>query len=170
MEIAAGTSATGTQARWGCETDVPLVRHRALTPIRLCGGAASVCGSLVATVLILVWTAGAAHAQMYLPDPSIRADDTTNTYFGSTKDVDGRLLSDVTVAVTGDNATYVMVTDDAGRFKIRVPKTLPAARLKFSCSKPGYALVRVVRRSPPKGAASPVQADCVFAPKPAAAK
>jgi len=128
------------------------------------------CRSMAAATLVTTATGGAALAQMYLPDARIQADDTTNVYFGSTKDVDGHFLSGVAAEVRGGNATYVMVTDDAGRFKIRVPKALPASALKVGCSKPGYVLVRVVKRPPPKGATSPMQADCILAPGRTAAK
>jgi hypothetical protein len=111
-----------------------------------------------------------ADAQIYLPDTKPDVDQTTNVYFGSTKDTDGRFLSGVTASIKVDNATYLMVTDDAGRFKIRVPKNFPASRLKFSCSRPGYVLVRATKRPPPGNAPSPVQADCVLAPKPDAVK
>jgi hypothetical protein len=101
-------------------------------------------------------------AQLYTPDPKIDFDSATNTFFGSTKDEDGHFLSGVTASFAADNVTYVMTTDDAGRFKIHVPKYIAPSRVKFICSKPGYKMTRATKRPPPKGATTPIQADCVL--------
>jgi hypothetical protein len=119
---------------------------------------------------LLLAPVAAGWAQLYLPDPKIDIDTATNTYFGSTKDTEGRFLSGVTVEFSAENTSYIMVTDDAGRFKLHVPKYFAPSQLKFNCSKPGYGLVRAVKRRPPGGAISPVQADCVLAPKRASAR
>jgi hypothetical protein len=102
-----------------------------------------------------------AVAQMYAYDPA-HPPGSAHVYFGSTKDSDGNLLSGVTVALDTGETTYVMVTDEAGRFKIEVPKELAASQIKFSCSKPGYVQLRAIRRFAPNKAASPIQADCVL--------
>src|ERR1700675_2318712 len=77
---------------------------------------------LAVGVVALVAGLSVAHAQMYTPDPRIDFDMATNTFFGSTKDAEGRFLSGVTASFKADNITYVMTTDDAGRFKVHVPK------------------------------------------------
>jgi hypothetical protein len=104
-----------------------------------------------------------AEAQMYAFDPmNPPANAVANVYFGSTKDRAGQSLSDVTVQLEIDMVTYVVVTDDAGRFKILVPKEVTPAMVKFSCSRPGYRQIMATKRSPPNKAISPIQADCVL--------
>lgn len=111
-----------------------------------------------------------ATAQIYTPDPRIDFDTATNTFFGSTKDTDGRFLSGVTAEFKAENVTYVQVTDDAGRFKVHIPKYIAAGEVKFTCSKSGYVMTRATKRPPPGHATSPVQADCVLTPRLAAGK
>lgn len=114
----------------------------------------------IALTLIL---AGQAGAQMYAFDPKHPpANATANVYFGSTKDRSGHFLSGVTARLEIDQVTYVMVTDEAGRFKIGVPKEVLPSMVKFSCFKPGYIQIQATKRLPPDKAASPIQADCVL--------
>lgn len=124
--------------------------------------------NVTSRLVMVVWLAAgpvsAARAQLYMPDPKIDIDTATNTYFGSTKDQDGRFLSGVTVEFNADNTTYVMVTDEAGRYKLHIPKYFSPSQVKFNCSKPGFGLVRTTKRPPPGHALSPIQADCVLAP------
>ena len=114
---------------------------------------------------LLLAPLSAGWAQIYLPDPKMDIDTAANTYFGSTKDTAGRFLSGVTVEFSAENTSYIMVTDDAGRFKLHIPKYFAPSALKFNCSKPCFVLARATKRRPPGGAVSPVQADCVLAPK-----
>jgi hypothetical protein len=107
---------------------------------------------------------------MYTPDPRIDFDMATNTFFGSTKDAEGHFLSGVTASFKADNITYVMTTDEAGRFKVHVPKYIEPGKLLFSCSKPGYTQLSATKRPPPGHATSPVQADCVLTRAKAAAQ
>ena len=92
-------------------------------------------------------------------------DPANNVYFGSTKDSDGKFLSDVTVSLDTEATSYVMVTDDAGRFKIVIPKDILPSQVTFRCAKPGYVQLRAVTRPPPNKAISPMQADCVLGRK-----
>lgn len=110
---------------------------------------------------------GGTEAQMYSYDPA-HPPASAHVYFGSTKDSDGNFLSGVTVQLDTGQTSFVMVTDDAGRFKIEVPQDLLPSQIKFSCSKPGYVQRRAVTRFPPNHALSPVQADCVLDHKSAA--
>jgi hypothetical protein len=119
---------------------------------------------------LLLAPVAAGWTQIYLPDPKMDIDTAANTYFGSTKDVAGRFLSGVTVEFSAENTSYIMVTDDAGRFKLHIPKYFAPNILKFNCSKPGFVLVRATKRRPPGRAISPVQADCMLAPKGASAR
>ena len=112
---------------------------------------------------------GGAHAQMYSYDPA-NPPGSAHVYFGSTKDSDGNFLSGVTVHLDMGQITFVMVTDDAGRFRIEVPQDVLPSQIKFSCSKPGYVQRHAVTRFPPNHALSPVQADCLLDRKSAAAK
>lgn len=113
---------------------------------------------------LLALLCGSANAQMYSYDPA-NPPGSAHVYFGSTKDSDGNFLSGVTVQLDAGNISFVMVTDEAGRFKIEVPQDLLPSNVKFSCSKPGYVQRRAVTRFPPNHALSPVQADCVLEPK-----
>jgi hypothetical protein len=115
-------------------------------------------------VLAFAASAERASAQLYTPDPRIDFDTANNVFFGSTKDADGNFLSGVTASFKADNVTYVMTTDDAGRFKVHIPKYIAFTRVKFSCSKPGYRMTRATKRPPPGGASTPIQADCVLVP------
>jgi hypothetical protein len=128
------------------------------------------CILMLASVLTFAASTRRACAQLYTPDPRIDFDSATNTFFGSTKDEDGHFLSGVTASFTADNVTYVMTTDDAGRFKVHIPKYISPSRVKFSCSKPGYTMTHATKRPPPGGATSPIQADCVLTPAQSTAK
>ena len=130
----------------------------------------SAVGRVAACVLTSVAALPVARAQMYTPDPRITLDMATTTFFGSTKDPDGHFLSGVTAQFKADNVTFVMTTDDAGRFKVHVPKYIEPAKITFSCSKPGYTQVSAIKRPPPGHATTPVQADCVLSPVKTAAK
>jgi len=123
---------------------------------------------LTAAMLVI---GGPVDAQMYTVDPrKHQGDQSWNVYFGSTKDSGGRPLSGVTVELEIEQVTYVIVTDDAGRFRIEVPREATPTQVKFTCSKPGFALIRATKRPPPNKAASPIQADCVLAPRSASVK
>jgi hypothetical protein len=128
---------------------------------------ARIAGSMGGAVLLLI--CDAALAQMYSYDPA-NPPGSAHVYFGSTKDSDGNFLSGVTVQLDAGQITFVMVTDDTGRFRIEVPQDLLPSQVKFSCSKPGYAQRRAVTRFPPNHALSPVQADCVLDRRGAAGK
>jgi hypothetical protein len=127
----------------------------------------AVLGDGRARFIVVIWAIMAliaaeyAVAQMYAFDPS-NPPGNANVYFGSTKDRDGNFLDGVTVRLEVGQVTYVMVTDDAGRFKIEVSKEVEPSQVKFLCSKPGYIQVRATKRPPPNHALSPIQADCVL--------
>ena len=118
---------------------------------------------------VLTLMCGGAAAQMYSYDPA-NPPGSAHVYFGSTKDSDGNFLSGVTVQLDAGSITFVMVTDEAGRFKIEVPQDLLPSQVKFSCSKPGYVQRRAATRFPPNRALSPVQADCVLERKSATSR
>lgn len=115
----------------------------------------------VGGAVVLLFVCDAATPQMYSYDPA-NPPGSAHVYFGSTKDSYGNFLSGVTVQLDTGQITFVMVTDDAGRFKIEIPQDLPPSQVKFSCSKPGYLQQRAVTRFPPDHSLSPVQADCVL--------
>jgi|ERR1700678_771127 hypothetical protein len=120
-------------------------------------------------VAIIIVAMNRAIAQMYSYDPT-QPPANGHIYFGSTKDADGNFLSGVTVALDVGETTYVMVTDEAGRFKIEVSNETMPSQVRFRCSKPGYIQLRAVQRLPPNKAPSPVQADCVLGRKVASAR
>jgi hypothetical protein len=132
-------------------------------------GIGMVTAKSIGCAAVLALMCGGVSAQMYSYDPA-NPPGSAHVYFGSTKDSDGSFLSGVTVQLDAGNISFVMVTDDAGRFKIEVPQDLLPSQVKFSCSKPGYVQRRAVTRFPPNHAMSPVQADCVLERKSAASR
>jgi hypothetical protein len=112
-------------------------------------------GALVALIC-----ASPAWAQ-YSFDPS-NADENSGgiKYFGSAKDDQGALLPGVTIRIGRE---LVLVTDAQGRFRGSVDPMYAPDETAVGCSKPGYQLVRVVKRPGPAGAArQTVEANCVL--------
>jgi hypothetical protein len=85
-----------------------------------------------------------------------------NLYFGAAKDERGAYVPAVTITLESNQTSFVLVTDEQGRFRAKLPlETLPA-NVRPTCSKPGYLALRVTKRPGPKGAPSPVQVDCLL--------
>jgi hypothetical protein len=103
---------------------------------------------------------GAAEAQ-YTFDPAAH-DDNGIRYFGSAKDSDGALLKGVVILIDSGWNSYVLVTDEVGRFKVTLPLgTVPEATA-VKCSKVGYYFVRVIKRVEIKPSRLSVQVDCLL--------
>ncbi len=83
-------------------------------------------------------------------------------YFGSAKDDKGSLLAGVTVLIDSDEISFVFVTDELGRFRGKVPLNMVAGKVTAECSKPGYEIVRVIKRPGPPAPKPTVQVDCVL--------
>jgi len=102
----------------------------------------------------------AAMAQ-YTFDPN-NADETGPgiKYFGSVKDERGALVPGASILVSH---SFVLVTDNQGRFRGNVDVGYTADKTPVGCSKPGYSFVRVIKRpGPPGGVKQTVQVDCIL--------
>lgn len=81
-------------------------------------------------------------------------------YFGSAKDERGALIPGASILVAH---SFVLVTDDQGRFRGNIDEGFTADKTPVGCSKPGYSFVRAVKRPGPAGGAKKtVQVDCVL--------
>jgi hypothetical protein len=87
--------------------------------------------------------------------PSIR-------YFGAAKDDKGTLLPGTTILLESAQLSFVLVTDEQGRFRANLPLELVAEKVSPKCSKPGFSVVRVTKRAGPEGVKPTVQVDCVL--------
>lgn len=100
----------------------------------------------------------------YSYDPSA-ADELSkpgHIYFGASRDETGRYVPSVTIVLESELTNFVLITDAQGRFRARLPPDTLPANVRVTCSKPGYLVLRVTRRLPPRAARSPVQVDCVL--------
>ena len=82
-------------------------------------------------------------------------------YFGSAKDNKGSLVPDVSIRLETPDLEYVLVTDEQGRFNKMLEANALPELVSVICSKPGFQLVRVTKRSG-SGARPSVQVDCVI--------
>jgi hypothetical protein len=104
---------------------------------------------------------GSVEAQ-YTFDPAAHDEERGIHYFGSARDSNGALLRGVIVSIDSDRDSYVLVTDEVGRFKVILPLgTVPEATT-VKCSKAGYYFVRVTKRVEIKPSRLSVQVDCLL--------
>lgn len=104
---------------------------------------------------------GPAEAQ-YTFDPTAHADEAGIHYFGSAKDSNGALLKGVLVLIDSDRDSFVLVTDEAGRFKVTLPLGTAPEATAVKCSKAGYDFVRVAKRVDIRRSRLSVQVDCLL--------
>lgn len=118
-------------------------------------GAVALCGALALPQL--------GHAQIYSYSPD-NADEKIpgNVYFGAAKNSDGRFLAGVTVVLKTAIADFVLVTDETGRFRMKLPLDTKPSDVTASCSRRGYVLVKAVKRAPRGQAVTPVEVNCVL--------
>lgn len=114
----------------------------------------AICGALAALM-----AAGAARAQ-YDYNPS-NPDEQGNfaRYFGAVKDDKGAFLEGVTLII---QHSYVLVTDDAGRFTGYIPADIPPDKALIGCAKPGYRFVKMTRRPGVTKTSKWVEIACVL--------
>jgi hypothetical protein len=104
---------------------------------------------------------GSAEAQ-YTFDPATHDDERGIHYFGSAKDSNGALLKGVIVLIDSARDSYVLVTDEVGRFKVTLPLGTAPEATAVKCSKAGYYFVRVTKRVEIKPSKLSVQVDCLL--------
>ena len=86
-------------------------------------------------------------------------------YFGSAKDVNGKLVSGATILLAAAGyPSFVFVTDELGRFRGSLPLDAVADSVVATCSKSGFTFVRVTKRPGPEGVEPTVQVDCILDP------
>jgi hypothetical protein len=120
----------------------------------LAGAALLAAGALAAPLAV---------AQIYSYSPT-NADEQQpgNVYFGAAKDDDGDFLAGVTVVLKTDVADFVLVTDEAGRFRMKLPADTKPTDVTASCSRRGYVLVKAQKRTPRGQSLTPVEVNCVL--------
>ena len=108
-----------------------------------------------------MWLSARVEAQYFFrPDnqdeqgPGIR-------YFGSAKDANGVPLANASIVIDSGTLSFVMVTDDLGRFHKKVPVQMTLDKVAIKCFKPGYQSLRLEKR-PGVGPKPTVQVDCVL--------
>jgi hypothetical protein len=81
-------------------------------------------------------------------------------YFGSVKDERGALIAGASILIAH---SFVLTSDNQGRFRGNIDVGYTADKTPVGCSKPGYAFVRALKRpGPPGGVKETVQVDCVL--------
>jgi len=118
----------------------------------------------LATILAPFVIASGPSVAQYSYDPSA-ADELGkpgNLYFGAARDEGGGYVPAVTITLETNQTSFILVTDEKGRFRARLPLETQPANVKPTCSKPGYLVLRVTKRPGPKGGPTPVQVDCLL--------
>jgi hypothetical protein len=109
---------------------------------------------------------GVAGAQ-YVYNPAAADEGPGIRYFGSAKDDKGALLAGVSVQLTSQQLSFLLVTDAEGRFRVNLPLDMRAELVTPKCFKKGFELVQVNKRPGPVGPKLTVQVDCVLRANPA---
>lgn len=116
--------------------------------------------------LLLAGALGASEAcAQYTFDPSA-ADELDKPgvhFFGVAKDEAGRPVPDVLVVLEDIDTSFTLVTDQAGRYRARLPVGVTLRSVTATCSRPGYVAVRVSKRPGVRRATGPsIQVDCLL--------
>ena len=119
--------------------------------------------ALAASALLLYCCLSQAQ-YTYAPGNPDEVDTPGIRYFGAAKDENGALLPGVTVTLSTQQADYVLITDQLGRYHVRLPVQAVASTVTAKCSKAGFTQARVSKRTGPTGPKPTVQLDCVLAP------
>jgi hypothetical protein len=113
--------------------------------------------------LIAAAAISSAAAQQYLYSPTSPDEVPGIRYFGSAKDDRGALLAGVSIHLVIKNLSYVLVTNEQGRYSVDLPVKMRAEDIAVKCFKAGYAVVRLnKRRGPTAAPIATVQTDCVL--------
>jgi hypothetical protein len=105
--------------------------------------------------------ASAASAQ-YVYNPANADEGPGIRYFGSAKDDKGALLPGVSILISNEQLSFLLVTDDQGRFRANLPLGMRPEAVTPKCFKVGYQLVQMNRRLGPAGPKVTVQVDCIM--------
>lgn len=102
-----------------------------------------------------------AHAQ-YTYNPANADEGPGIRYFGSAKDDKGALLPGVSVLLSTPQLSFLVVTDDQGRFRVNLPLDMRPENVTAKCFKAGLQVVQTSKRPGPTGPKTTVQVDCVL--------
>jgi hypothetical protein len=98
----------------------------------------------------------------YVYNPASADEAPGIRYFGSAKDDKGALLPNVSIRITSEKVTYVLVTDAQGRFRENLGLDSVPDKVTVVCFKEGYQLVRLNKRLGPSAPKQTVQVDCTL--------
>jgi hypothetical protein len=118
--------------------------------------------SVAVPCLIVASTASPIAIAQYTYNPSSADEAPGIKYFGSAKDANGALLPDVSIQIISSSLTYVVVTDEQGRFRENAKLDMVPEKVTLKCFKEGYQLVRLNKRPGPSAPKRTVQVDCVL--------
>jgi hypothetical protein len=116
-----------------------------------------------ALVCTLLTASSAPVSAQYRFNPANKDEQTAGIrYFGSVKDENGVVISDATITIEADRVSFVIVTDELGRFHDTLALDMTANKVKVGCFKAGYKSIRLTKRAGVIGPRPTVQVDCVL--------
>lgn len=84
-------------------------------------------------------------------------------YFGFVRDTRGAAVADAQVLLQPKSGKPVALKSNAlGLYRGHVSKAVMPDDVSVSCSKPGYKLAKVYRRTPPGNTASLIETECTL--------
>ena len=98
----------------------------------------------------------------YVYNPANADEGPGIRYFGSAKDDKGALLVGVSILISNEQLSFLLVTDDQGRFRANLPLDMRPEGVTPKCFKVGYQLVQMSKRLGPTGPKVTVQVDCIM--------
>jgi hypothetical protein len=108
-----------------------------------------------------MWLSARVEAQYFFSPDNQDEQGPGIRYFGSAKDTNGVPLSNATIVIDSGTLSIVVITDDLGRFRKKVPLQMTPDTVAIKCFKPGYQSLRLEKR-PGFGPKPTVQVDCVL--------
>jgi len=101
-------------------------------------------------------------AAQYVYNPAAADEAPGIRYFGSAKDDKGALLPGVSILLSTGQLSFLLVTDNEGRFRSNLPLDMLPGSVTPKCFKAGFQLVQMSKRLGPTGPKVTVQIDCVL--------
>jgi len=98
----------------------------------------------------------------YIYNPANADEGPGIRYFGSAKDDKGALLPGVSVLISNDQLSFLLVTDEQGRFRANLPLDMRPETVAPKCFKVGYQILQMSKRLGPTGPKVTVQVDCIL--------
>lgn len=99
-------------------------------------------------------------------DPGSAQEHGTH-FFGEVRDVAGLAPVEgarVKVAIAGTMQFLVVLTDEAGQFRLEgFGKDVPADKVNVTCDKEGYRQIEAMRRQMGANAGAPIEVECLLA-------